>query len=293
MYSSIVDIRFLGELDSVKFKLCGDLVYKYEYYGVARDIHYSSQYYPNSDSQLWLRVQYKKYLDSRDKVIAEYRAICSKNDLPVCLSDVFLLTPEMFGLHDNSESNLKSTRRKLRDLILSNFGISAHLHPFPLFVTLTYRSPQFSPVLAKIQLKLFIKRLRYRLGINFRYIAVPEKHQSDKTAPDRYGSFHYHILIFDVDFINPDDCTDIWSYGYCYVKRCYGTPFHVAYYVTKYLSKDLSIQVGRRYLASFNCWKSHEITDLSTVPTLAFISSSIYPLLSGQTMRLTINKIKH
>lgn len=292
-------------INNEKYKVCGDLVYGYQYYGDVKEKDYefldltgfnthSASFYA-SNSQQCLKIQYRKYLLQRDQIIRDNLIRCKSYGLPLCLADVFLLTPSMFGIISNTEEQLSASRRRLRDLIFTNFGINAHLYTFPLFLTLTYRIPQFSPSQAKADLSLFVKRLRYRLGINFRYIAIPEKHQSNKTSFDRYGSFHYHILLFDVDFLHANDLTDCWGKGFCYVKRCYGDSFRVAYYVTKYLTKDLSIETGRRYLASFNCLKPTiiESDSLSTVPTLAFVSSSTYTLLSGQIMRLSINKIKY
>lgn len=284
-----------------KVVLCGDLVYKYEYYGEKREMNHYSHFYPGSQS--YLKSEYKKYVDGVDKLVSSNRQKLESEGLPLCLGDVFVLPPHSFGIHDSTDTNLLISKRKLRDLIYSNFGVSSHLHPMPLFITLTYRSPQFSPVMAKSDYLLFIKRLRYQFNISFRVIGVPEKHQSSFTASDRYGSFHYHLLLFDMpsEYFKDkkskrelqDRITEIWGLGFSFLKVCYGTPFSVAGYVTKYLEKDLSIQVGRRYLATRNCWKPVviESDQLSTVPPLTFLSSSVYTLLSGQIMRLTVNKI--
>jgi len=286
-----------------KIVMCGDLVYKYEYYGDSRVVSRLTQWYPGS--QLYLKNEYKKYLNNIDVMVRDNKIRLESQGLPLCLGDIFVLPPASFNISDSTDANLAISRRKLRDLVYSNFGLNSHLYPMPLFITLTYKNPQFSPVMAKSQYLAFIKRLRYHFNINFRAIAVPEKHQSNQTQADRYGSFHYHILLFDIpsDWVKDktskrqlqDKITEIWGFGFSYLKICYGTPFSVAGYVTKYLEKDLSIQVGRRYLATRNCWKpiTVEGDELSTFPALQFLSSSIYTLLSGEMMRLSINKINH
>jgi hypothetical protein len=152
--------------------MCGDLVYKYEYYGDSRVMSRLTQWYPGS--QLYLKNEYKKYLNNIDNLVREKKILLEKEGLPLCLGDVFILGQECFGINATSDSNLAISRRKLRDLVYSNFGLNSHLYPMPLFITLTYKNPQFSPVMAKSQYLSFIKRLRYHLSIDFRAIAVPE-----------------------------------------------------------------------------------------------------------------------
>ena len=284
-----------------KLIYCGDLVYHYEYFGTARELNHLSNYYPGSNAQKIL--DYKRYLQKTDEMMRNNKILLESQNLPLCLGDIFVLTPEQFGIKPPSEASLDASKRRLRDLINTNFGINPQPSTYPLFLTLTYKNPQFSPTVIKTHLELFIKRLRYHTKIKFRYIAIPEKHQSSKTQADRYGSFHYHILLFDMPIeVTKDqhtirkfnyETTEIWGHGFTYLKKCYGSPSSVAGYVNKYLEKDLSIEVGRRYLASYNCWKPIETDDLSTAPPLQYITSSTYTLLSGEYLKLTINKIHH
>lgn len=298
------------EVNRDKLLYCGDLVYHYQYYGVSR---WNNSFTAIKDE--WnvqkegLRgrslklFEYRKYLAHCDDLMRENKMRCEKLGIPLCLGDVFVLTPDMFGITDVTPERLNASRRRLRDLIHTNFGINPQPNEFPLFLTLTYAKPEFSSFQAKQHLKLFIMRLKYQLKIDFRYIAIPEKHQSEKTMLHRFGSYHYHILLFDIPYNWSSNkkqlrelqnrITDIWGYGFSFLKRTYGSPRSVAGYVNKYLEKDMSIECGRRYLASFNCWKPTESDDLSTIPPLEFITSSSYTLLSGEYLKLTINKIHH
>lgn len=296
-----------------KYKICGDLVYYYKYYGVNRfktasitallDDFESSVDSTNKYSSNYRLFDYRRYLANCDDVMRQNKMICEKNGLPLCLGDVFVLTPEMYGVPVPSDSQLAVSKRKLRDLVYTNFGIDPQPQQFPLFLTLTYSKPEFSPFKTKNDLKLFIMRLKYRLGINFRYIAVPEKHQSEATKLYRFGSFHYHILLFDMPYIYTKNnktirelqniITEVWRFGFSFLKRTYGSPSSVAGYIVKYLNKDLSIECGRRYLASHNCLKPVIVENLSTDLTLEFITSSSYTLLSGEELKLSINKIRH
>ncbi|TXG79168.1 MAG: hypothetical protein E6R13_10270 [Spirochaetes bacterium] len=293
-----------------KIKMCGDLVYHYQYYGESKfnnsytainnDFQTQKGYLRGNNLKIW---EYKKYIARCDDIMRSNYMLLEKQGLPLCLGDIFVLSPEQFGVISISEERLLASKRRFRDLVYTNFGINCQEEDFPLFLTLTYKKPEFSPFKTKQDLMLFIKRLRYHLGINFRYIAVPEKHQSEKTQLHRFGSYHYHILLFDIPYnkikskkemrLFQNNITDVWGKGFSFLKKTYGSPQSVAGYLTKYLTKDLSIDCGRRYLASFNCWKPYETDDLSTVPPLEFITSSSYTLLSGELMKLSINKIHH
>jgi hypothetical protein len=290
------------DVNREKVKYCGDLVYYYQFFGKFRDINYSTKINYNTE-KLKLVNSYRLYLKDTFALMRENYARLNDLDLPLCLGDVFVLSAEQWGITGASESALKCSARKLKDLISTNFGINPKSNEFPLFLTLTYKNPQFSSFEAKRDLGLFAKRLRYHLNINFRYIAIPEKHQSDRTAIDRFGSYHYHILLFDIPFdlisdLNKirnlqNEITDVWGKGFSFLKQCYGNADSVAWYVVKYLTKDLSIDCGRRYLASYNCWKPLIQDDLSTAPSLLFKTSSVYTLLSGEFMRLGIYSIDH
>lgn len=283
-------------------KVCGQIVYTYTF--TAREVSLSSDIsdidyfgvspsYRSSDSYLSALSRYRAYLKQFDLNVSErfqyYLDIGFSSDLSYSLATSFYkFDSDYFGLTSISESALARSRRRLRDLVYTNIDSSSTTGKF---ITLTYSSPQFSPSQLKQHFKTFIQRLRYSLKTEFRYIAVPEKHQSSKTSPDRYGSYHIHILIFDTGFLDNYDLTSIWSHGFTYIKKLYGDPTSVANYVAKYVTKDLSIDFGRRFLYSRNCLRPIETSDFSELPPLKHVSSSVYTALSGEKLHFTINRV--
>lgn len=179
-----------------------------------------------------------------------------------------------------SSSACKRATRRLRDLIYSNLPsrcTSAR------FVTLTYAIPQFSLSQVKADFNLFIKRLRYHLSLDFRYIAVPEKHKS--------GAYHIHYIIFDTGFIPSDQLSNIWSKGFVRINLISGDTSKIANYLAKYLTKDYLLSGTRRFMTSHNINRPYEVADLSTLPPLREITSYAYTTFSGEKIHLTINRI--
>lgn len=289
-------------------KICGDIVYTYSFSAwdnrdinsdLSDDDFFGSRppRYRDVDSYSSHLEEYRLYLKNLNNIVVErlssYLSMGFDPDFAHVLASTgfYRFTPSDFGLYNISESALARSRRRLRDLIFCNLSDSKSIVSGK-FVTLTYRTPQFSPTIVKSDFALFIKRFRYYLDdLDFRYIAIPEKHQSSRTATDRYGSYHFHVLIFDTGFLDNADLTSIWSHGFVYVKKLYGDSTAIANYVAKYVTKDLSIDFGRRFLYSRNCYKPEETSDFSTLPPLRHISTSVYTSLSGERLNFTINRV--
>lgn len=177
-------------------------------------------------------------------------------------------------------------KRKLRDLVLSNLPYGK-----PRFMTLTYAIPEFSNMQAKHDLKLFIKRLRYHLeelGFNrdFRYIAVPEQHDSDSTNEERRYSYHFHVILFDLPYINTTFYSDNWKHGFIKINLIKGSAFRTAHYLTKYLTKTTTHKRGqRRYLVSRNVYRPQEVT-LLDLPLMLYKKGANYNLGTNKSVRV-------
>lgn len=177
-------------------------------------------------------------------------------------------------------SACRRATRRLRDLIYSNLPSRCYSARF---VTLTYSTPQFSLAQVKSDFNSFIKRLRYHLSKNFRYIAVPEKHKS--------GAYHIHYIIFDTGYIPSDQLESIWSKGFIRINLIQGDTSKIANYLAKYLTKDYLLSGTRRFMSSNNINRPFEISDLSTLPPLREVTSCTYTTFSGVKTHLTINRI--
>lgn len=69
----------------------------------------------------------------------------------------------------------------------------ASLHEHNCFVTLTYNEENCPRELRLVDLQLFMKRLRERVGVKLRYFAVGE-------YGEKFTRPHYHLLLFGYDF---------------------------------------------------------------------------------------------
>lgn len=190
----------------------------------------------------------------------------------------------------NKEYYADVARRSLRDIVLCNLPYGN-----PRFLTLTYALPQFSNEGAKKDLKLFIKRLRYHLeevkhNKRFRYIAVPEQHDSKDTNENRRYSYHFHIILFDLPYINTKFYGEIWQHGFIRINLIKGSAFRTASYLTKYLSKGTIHKRGeRRYLVSRNVYRP-EIVSFDKVPVLMYVKGVNYTSFTGSMVRVDYYK---
>lgn len=290
----------MREID-YKAKVCGNTIYTYSFYSSYTNLPpKSSDDYPDDwdipvsrSPEYFGKISlYREYTSKCDKKALEdyqmYLSMGLDDSTARALGDAFYrFGPELYGLYNINDSALTRSRRRLKDLIYCNYTPNTQCR----FLTLTYRNAQFSPAQLKADFNLFIKRLKYHTkNNNIRYIAVPEKHQSVNTAPDRFGSYHMHILLFDTGYVPVMELFKIWGHGTVDIIMCYGDANGVVHYLSKYIAKDMSIDYGRRFLASESCIKPTIVTDLSTLPILQEIYSSMYTDFSGAPLVFTVNK---
>lgn len=288
-----------------KAKVCGNTIYTYSFYSnidvktytLANEIApliLDEWDVPASRSSEYFKKMslYRKYVSDCDKKSSldydNYLSLGLDDSISRALGNAFYrFGPELYGLYNINDSALSRSRRRLKDLIYCNYTPETQCR----FLTLTYKNAQFSPFQLKQHFKTFIKRLKYHTkNNNIRYIAVPEKHQSVDTAPDRFGSYHMHVLLFDTGYIDSWELADIWGHGTIDIIFCYGDANGVAHYLSKYLVKDMSIDYGRRFLASESCIKPTITSDFSTLPMLQEVHSSVYTDFSGAPLVFTVNK---
>lgn len=100
----------------------------------------------------------------------------------------------------------------------------------PTFLTLTFAENITDIKYANKQFTNFIKRMSRRIDKQLRYVAV---HEFQKR-----GAIHYHIIIFNLPFIQHKEIAKIWGYGFIDIEKVNdaGLPF----YMTKYISKSFS-----------------------------------------------------
>jgi hypothetical protein len=99
-------------------------------------------------------------------------------------------------------------KNKLRRLIIGNIY---HYEERPKFLTLTIKENITDLNIANQDFRLFIKRLTYKLGYTARYVAVPEFQER--------GAVHYHVITFNMPYIQAKDIADIWKIGTIDIKE--------------------------------------------------------------------------
>lgn len=108
------------------------------------------------------------------------------------------------------------------------------------FVTLTFAIDPKKEKIAYYYFKNFIKRLRYYVGNDIKYLCVLEKGSN--------GRLHLHF-VSDIPYIHSDVLASLWGKGFIKIKRIkYGT---LTYYLTKYITKEIfNTNYKRRYYYS-------------------------------------------
>jgi len=189
-------------------------------------------------------------------------------------------------IQQSIQASSQNSKRKLKALLLCNIPYGNTK-----FLTLTYRTPQFNETQAKLDFKNFIKRLRYHTKTKIRYIAVHEEHDSALTQTERAHSYHFHVLISDLDYISAKVYADIWKHGFIKINRVKGDTFKMSAYITKYLTKQTTHnKFQRRFLYSKNCYRPRHIT-VQEVPLLVYEYTRRYNNWTGGTARCDIYKI--
>lgn len=123
------------------------------------------------------------------------------------------------------------------------------------FVTLTFRDEMEDVADANYLFNKFIKRLKYKLGKDVKYIAVWERTKKNRI--------HYHLIVFDLKFMKWKDLESVWKHGFVkindvsHVERC-----NVGRYISKYFSKELDVKDMHKkaFFTSRNLKKPKKIT---------------------------------
>lgn len=138
----------------------------------------------------------------------------------------------------NREKVYNRAKRDLRRLINTNIQQESK------FVTLTFADNVQDFETANHEFTLFIKRLSYYLGHKVSYVCVPEF--------QKRGAIHYHLLMFNVPYIENSKLRDIWGQGFVRINGIKEVD-NVGAYVCKYMSKDMNTD---ERLRGYKCYFS-------------------------------------
>lgn len=151
------------------------------------------------------------------------------------------------GIDRNYKNHNQVRLNSIRRLATANFDKHS------LFVTLTFDDKKVShdirsPKDCNYVFKKFIQRLRYKLGNDFKYLAVVEFQDSN----DR-GAVHYHMLI-DIAYVDFKLLESTWGMGFIFLNKIDHVD-NVGAYLVKYITKDggdLRLVGEKAYLHSNN-----------------------------------------
>ena len=129
-----------------------------------------------------------------------------------------------------NEQNTKRARRNVYGIVLTNWT------EYSKMLTLTYAKPTWDYDKLAHDFKMLIQALK-RKGYEFPYLWVVEKHNSEKTAPERLNSLHLHVLIFSDRFIPQDIIAKHW-HGHVKINTSINKAKNKGAYVAKYIQKD-------------------------------------------------------
>lgn len=155
------------------------------------------------------------------------------------------------------KENRDKVLRKMSKLLIGytnvNFGREDMIYKL---ITLEFKIPIKDIKTANKYFNLFIKRLRYIYGKDFKYIAMIDFH-TGRINPERKGVIHYHI-ISDIERIENKVLRKIWNNGFVQIKQAYNID-NIGAYLRGYLGKkiyDKRLEWEMAYLKSRNLKKS-------------------------------------
>lgn len=141
-----------------------------------------------------------------------------------------------------SEASVRRARTQVRRLTEANVGKWGNYKP--IFSTLTQKENITSLLTSNRRFRAFIKRANYFFGFDLKYVAVPEF--------QKRGSVHYHIVFFNLPFVDLQKFEALWSHGMTniqVIKKLDRTGHYLAKYFTKACT-DPRMKHKKAYFAS-------------------------------------------
>lgn len=171
---------------------------------------------------------------------------------------------------DSRERSLQRARSTLRRLINANAG------HFDKFVTLTFAENEMDLDFCNYEFNKFIKRLKYQLKRDLKYVAVVEF--------QKRGAVHYHLLC-NLGYVSNKVLREIWGHGFVKINRIKDVS-NLGAYVCKYMQKDFADKrlEGRKcFFGSKGLNRPVEITAEKEANQLeASLLQSLVPVFSSE-----------
>lgn len=184
---------------------------------------------------------------------------------------------------ENFYRSIKRTKTKIRQLINTNYveGKSS-------FLTLTFKENMTDYDLAFKYWDLFKKKVEYRLKIKLQYVGVVEFQNANKEVSGR-NSIHFHIALFNVDFIKHELLYELWNKsvpGGVHIKGIKDAD-NVGAYLTYYMGKDMDDFFDNEYKGKKRYFKSRGLKD----PVEVFYNKQEY-IQDKEQIESLLNSVK-
>ncbi|MFV0396212.1 MAG: hypothetical protein ACK5LC_17815 [Coprobacillaceae bacterium] len=200
-----------------------------------------------------------------------------------------------------TELSINKSKQKLRRLINSNLGKYKQLDKF---LTLTYGYKMKDRNKAHNHLKVFIRNIRRKYGDQIEYIAVLEiqdgSRRKDKDKKKATNNLHWHILLFDMPFVQYEILQKSWKHGHLDIRKIqeFGD---VAGYLTNYLGDDDILSLGHKksYTSSKGLFRLEEELTTDKVKVANIMNEEGSKILyngtfqNGQVGKFTYMKIEN
>lgn len=137
-------------------------------------------------------------------------------------------------------ASLSRSRTRIRELVQNNFVAGSSV-----FLTLTYAEhiSKDDYDRALLDFDNFRRKLKKQYP-SIKYLAVSEL--------TKKGRIHFHILL-DQKYISQKWLAQIWQKGFVFIVPTHGNTQKLAFYISKYISKDVFVSFGNKtYLRSSN-----------------------------------------
>lgn len=189
----------------------------------------------------------KEWLDSMVQETLINEAIENvKNDPPLTEKQIECIEKLRKRNKKRSELSISKSKQKLRRLINSNVGQYKQLDKF---LTLTYAYKMKDRDLAYEHLEVFIRNIRRKYGNQVQYIAVLEiqdgSRRKDKDKSKATNNLHWHILLFDMPYVDQSILTKSWKHGHLDIRKIHQFG-DIAGYLVNYLGDDDLLSKGNK-----------------------------------------------
>lgn len=99
------------------------------------------------------------------------------------------------------------------------------------FLTLTFKDNISDFVYCNNCFENFLLNFKRKFNYKLKYLAVREF--------QKRGAIHYHLVIFNNDYIDINLLKECWKYGFIKLNKI-DSPFNISMYISKYLTKSLA-----------------------------------------------------